>query len=922
MTPKRWNKIKEVFAEASELDPALRLEFLNRKCGNDAELRKQVEILLGSSEDANTFLEIPAADADTLFVARSTESRLESNTATGSGTFIAGTILAERYRIIGLLGKGGMGAVYRAEDIKLDQTVALKFLPEKLERNEDALKRFIGEVKTARQVSHTNVCKVFDIGDIDGKHFISMEFIDGDDLSQLLRRIGRLPSDKATEISRQICFGLHAIHDAGILHRDLKPANIIIDSSGKARITDFGIAGFEEDVQGAESRVGTPAYMSPEQITGKEVTSQSDIYSLGLLLYEIYTGKQAVEADSFEELIEKQKTTQPTNPSTIIENIEPIVEKTINRCLEKNPAERPKSALQVAMALPGGNPLEAAIAAGETPSPEMVAAAPKKGSLSPFAAGGFLAAMILCVSALIAVNQTWLAYAFTPFEKSPEILAEKSREIIKTFGYQDDPTDIDYEFEQDPRFLEYYGLPYNDKNYPDRKTMLRAGQPYDTFFLYRQSPNYLEPSDSVMVTETEPQLSTPNMISLKMDVKGRLLEFVAVPPSESTVKSKAKVDWETVFKQAGLDLNRFTEAESKWTPPVFTDSRRTWTGALADFPSIPIRVETGEFDGKIVFFRIVAPWNSEIQSSTASKNAFRKTGIALLILSIGVAILGSFFFAYRNIRVGRGDLRGALKLTSFLFLVALAGQILLADHVPTIWGELSIIYEAVSYAGITAVSVGLIYIALEPFVRRSWSELLISWSRLMAGDFRDPMVGRDVLVGGLMGVGHLAGIQIALFIFQFYLGKFDIVMSFYKLAPLNSMSGLIATVLENIVTNTAFGLVVIFIAFFFFLTTGKKYLGIGLVGLLFFVLQLLIIISTIHWLMIIGSFINSLCLMYALGRHGLLGVISFWVFFEAVYLHPVTFDTGTFYFPQSVVTIVLVIGVSIYAAYIALKGKG
>ena len=176
-----------------------------------------------------------------------------------------------RYRIIGLIGKGGMGEVYKAEDLKLNQTVALKFLPENLEKNEAALNRFIGEVRTARQVSHPNVCRVFDIGDINGKHFLSMEYVDGDDLSSLLRRIGRLPSDKAVEISRQICLGLHAIHDAGILHRDLKPANIIIDSKGKARITDFGIAGLEADISKEEIRVGTPAYMSPEQITGKKL---------------------------------------------------------------------------------------------------------------------------------------------------------------------------------------------------------------------------------------------------------------------------------------------------------------------------------------------------------------------------------------------------------------------------------------------------------------------------------------------------------------------------------------------------------------------------------------------------------------------------------------------------------------------------
>lgn len=165
-----------------------------------------------------------------------------------SGNFVAGTILASRYRIIGLLGKGGMGEVYKAEDIKLSQIVALKFCLISSKR-QNALERFIGEVRTARQVSHPNVCRVFDIGEIDGRHFLSMEFIDGDDLSSLLRRIGRLPSERAVEIARQLCVGLSAIHQAGILHRDFKPANVIIDGKGKARITDFGIAGLAEEIE-------------------------------------------------------------------------------------------------------------------------------------------------------------------------------------------------------------------------------------------------------------------------------------------------------------------------------------------------------------------------------------------------------------------------------------------------------------------------------------------------------------------------------------------------------------------------------------------------------------------------------------------------------------------------------------------------
>ena len=318
---------------------------------------------------------------------------------------MSGTVLAGRYRIFGLIGKGGMGEVYKAEDLELDQTVALKFLPEQLSKNEELLRRFRGEVRNARQVSHRNVCRVFDIGETEGLYYITMEYIDGDDLSMLLRRIGRLPSDKGVEISREICMGLAAIHKAGILHRDLKPANIIINSKGEARITDFGIAGIEAEVQGTESRVGTPAYMSPEQIDGKEVTQRSDIYSLGLLLYEIFTGKQAFEGDSAQELQIKQALTSPKNPSEIVSGIDPLVENVIKRCLEKDPRQRPETALSVAMSLPGGDPLQMALDAGQTPSPEMVAASQKKGALKPVVALSMLAIVIAGIIPIILL--TW-----------------------------------------------------------------------------------------------------------------------------------------------------------------------------------------------------------------------------------------------------------------------------------------------------------------------------------------------------------------------------------------------------------------------------------------------------------------------------------------------------------------------------------
>ncbi|MBA3949859.1 MAG: protein kinase, partial [Acidobacteria bacterium] len=183
---------------------------------------------------------------------------LSSTADIDHGRFAPGAIIGERYRIIGLLGRGGMGEVFRADDLRLGQAVALKFLPVSLERDPVRLAQFHNEVRTARQVSHANVCRVYDIGEADGQHFLTMEYVDGEDLSSLLRRIGRLPEDKALQIARQICGGLHAAHERGVLHRDLKPANIMLDKEGRVRITDFSLAaaaGAIEDV-----RAGTPAY--------------------------------------------------------------------------------------------------------------------------------------------------------------------------------------------------------------------------------------------------------------------------------------------------------------------------------------------------------------------------------------------------------------------------------------------------------------------------------------------------------------------------------------------------------------------------------------------------------------------------------------------------------------------------------------
>src|SRR4051794_25877784 len=221
----------------------------------------------------------------------SSPSFVSSPTA-DEGRFLPGTLIAGRYRMIELLGRGGMGEVYRATDLTLAQSVALKFLPNAAD-NHRLLERFHNEVRVARQVSHPNVCRVYDIGEADGMPFISMEYVDGEDLGSLLQRIGRLPSDKALDIARKLCAGLAAAHERGIIHRDLKPQNIMLNRRGEVVIMDFGLAAIADELRGLEARDGTPAYMAPEQLRGDTVTARSDIYALGLILYELFSGKRA-----------------------------------------------------------------------------------------------------------------------------------------------------------------------------------------------------------------------------------------------------------------------------------------------------------------------------------------------------------------------------------------------------------------------------------------------------------------------------------------------------------------------------------------------------------------------------------------------------------------------------------------------------
>jgi len=314
-------RAKDLFLQALARPAEDRAAFVADACAEDLALRREVESLLAfHAEDSSN-----------------------PDTASADPPFAPGEVIAARYRMIARIGRGGMGDVWRADDLVLKTAVALKLIASS---SPSARARIINEVRLARQITHPAVCRVFDVGEAAGIVFYTMELIRGEDLAALVRRIGRLPSEKTADIALQLCNGLAAAHAQGVLHRDLKPANVLIDDRGLVRITDFGIAIPSIDAD-QHLHTGTPRYMAPEQrVKGAALSERTDVYALGVLLYELLVGRFPERtADS----------TPPPKPSTLVPNVNPRLERAIMQALSLDPQQRPASAMEMATILPGGD---------------------------------------------------------------------------------------------------------------------------------------------------------------------------------------------------------------------------------------------------------------------------------------------------------------------------------------------------------------------------------------------------------------------------------------------------------------------------------------------------------------------------------------------------------------------------------------
>lgn len=815
MTPQRHQQIKNVFLAVVERPRSTWDKELSARCAGDEDLRKEVRLLLDCHVDVRemlpgaevpppAFSERPTEDPSTLQRGRQESApaiplrnpltsrrpgsmrggsaggeRPHSSIASDQGRFLPGMLIADRYRIVALVGRGGMGEVYRADDLKLGQAVALKFLPAEIAEKPGRMQSLLDEVRVARVVSHPNVCRVYDIGEHqpDKNHremFISMEFVDGETLDSLISRIGRLPEKKAEQIAQQLCAGLAAIHDEGVLHRDLKPANVMIDGRGHVRVNDFGLAS-ARDIYGLEAIAGTPGFVPPESLMGKQASQRSDIYALGLVLYELFTGVPAYRGRTREQLIREQESQDPDSPAVHAQDLPNEVVQTIVRCLQRDPAERPRSAREVAGMLPGGDALAAALAAGDTPSPSAVAASGGRGVLTSWQAiAGVMAFAGLLVVALV-LGQRASLIRRVPLPKSPEVLTERARQMLGDLGYS---VMLPYEFSTLDLYEEWLDELVRKDQSSTRSGRLERTRPAPIDFWYRSAKGPLLPRNPRgAITYYDPTVIEQGMITLRMSCAGHLRELAInsddlfwpkgglvraerAPPGTSDEPAPVKEpNYAAAFRAAGLDMSKFVPVEPKRVPPVYADTRAAWVGEYPDNPSEPVQVEIASHDGRIVAFRTVElNWQGS-QTAIPRRSLFsraQEVGLVILALVQLVSLAGALVLARRNLRDRRGDRLGAARLAVFVSASTALYGVLAADTLSNqnVWFGITgwIIAQSVSMGA----AAWLLYMGFEPYVRRIWPEMLVSWSRLIDGRWRDPLVGQSVLIGGIGGCAAAA----------------------------------------------------------------------------------------------------------------------------------------------------------------------
>jgi serine/threonine-protein kinase len=894
MNQDRHQQIKRIFLDACELAPGLVAAFLDESCAGDDELRREVESLLAHNMSATI---VGARPPDAL-------ARAEP--------LAPGTVFAGRYRILGPLGRGGMGDVYRCEDLKLNQSVALKFLAPNRCQDPAWVRRYENEVRLARKVTHPNVVRVYDIVEADGEVFIAMEYVDGEDLASLLRRVGRLTGEKAIEIARQLCGGLGAAHDRGVLHRDLKPANIMIDGRGQARIADFGIATLTDQLEPGGRLAATPAYMAPELLHGGSPSIRSDLYALGMVLYEMVGGREPFAGKPPSD---PSRETTPPRLTETAPNVDERLEAVILRCLDPDPKRRPESAYAIAAALPGSDPLRLALAAGETPSPSMVAAAvagplPRLGWAVCFLA---LAAVALFLVVLLA-DQTFMVPR-AGLTKPPAVLADKAEYAIRALGYEPAAQSTRQEFAINREFLANVAA-----SNPRGDAWKSLGDPASqaVCFWYRSGggPPLLP---LLLGQPAEEEISTegPPVITVGLDVQGCLIRFAISPDCRQLADSASgPVNWSPAFELAGLNVKKFNPVRQ---PPADGDGRWIWEGQDSADAAQAIRVEGESLAGRVVYFEVVPSWRGRAKASVPHlwdwRSPWRMTFPRLILNLLGT--IGGGLLAWRNLQAGRGDHQGARRLALCVFFLGLLDWLLGESHSAIVAEELASLYIWTARSLLTATIAWLCYFALEPYVRRFWPQTMITWSRALRGRFSDPWVGRDILAG--VGCGILLVLLLEID---------SLLPSWLGLSPpaprlphpaygLTAVLGLrlrFSIIVADLLASITLGLIVLLLMLLVRTVVRPTWLAMGIAWLLLTAIQAVSADCDAGFPWITGAIVASVAIA-VLVRGGLVALVAASFTWSLLLATPITSDFHAWYAPAcesalAIVGLVLVWGFS------------
>jgi hypothetical protein len=543
----------------------------------------------------------------------------------------------------------------------------------------------------------------------------------------------------------------------------------------------------------------------------------------------------------------------------------------------------------------------------------MVAAAPTEGILKPAVAAALLVTCIGVLALGCWLTRYTAVYRMTSLDLPPEALRVRARDVIKKMGYSRQSLES-----ADGIILKFDYLGYiaeHDQS-QSRWDRLRTEGPGAYRFWYRESPRYFETVESIQVDK--PALDVSGMTSLYLDMEGRLHWFIGVPPQREPPESEnGKPDWTVPFREAGLDFANFKEVASTSVPLHAYDARAAWDGADPAHPELKTHVEAAAFRGKPVYFETIYPWDQPMRQEQSPESGRVRALSFILIAIYVVVVVGSALLARKNLKLGRGDRRGATRVALLFLILRLLYWLLMEHHNGTEDYEFGLFVIHLAFAVYTSVFVWVLYVALEPFVRKRWPQRIISWSRLLTGGYRDPLVGRDILIGSVFGVvlillGLLTSIGLR------WIGR-PVELT---LNPGNTNIGqhlFIGKFLSQMSAGIFIPFIALFLLLLFMTVLRRERLAFGVLWLLLATVNVLI--GNVHVLMIPFAVLSAFLATFVLYRFGLLAAVATFFFAHLWVFYPMTTELSAWYATDFLIALTICVALAIFGFYTSLAGQ-